>query len=338
MDYWKLNTYIEIDLYPLSLIDEVFNKLQGVMIFTKVDIRQAFNQIRIHPDSVDLTTFRTRYGIYRYNILPFDLCNGPATFQHYINEVLFDLLNECCTVYIDDILIYSTNIEDHEGHVKTVLDRLCKAGLHIDIKKSEFSVIHTKFLDFIISTEGITVDPDKIDTICQWQEPETIKEMQSFLEFCNFYQRFIWEYRCIAFPLIHLIKTKVKGSQRWNDEKQEAFERLKNVLTSTPILVHFNPSCDTILETDASNSVAADIMSQKGMDGFYHPIAFYSKTLSPVEMNYPIHNKELLAVILALKKWKADLQSIRSPFLIITDHQALEYFNKKHLLNVQQID
>ncbi len=99
-------------------------------------------------------------------------------------------------------------------------------------------------------------------------------------------------------------------------------------------MIHFNPSYDTILETDASDDIAASIMSQKDTDGFYHPITFYSKTLNPTEMNYPIHNKELLAVILALKKWKTDLQSIRSPFLIITDHRALEYFNKKHLLNI----
>ncbi len=334
MDYRKLNTHTEIDLYPLPLIDEVLNKLQGVTIFTKVDMRQTFNRIRIHPDSVDLTIFRIRYGTYRYNVLPFDLCNGPATFQRYINEVLFDLLDECCMAYVDDILIYSTNAEEHEGHVKAILDRFRKAGLHIDIKKSEFSVTCTKFLGFIISTEGIAVNPEKIDTIRQWQEPETIKGIQSFLGFCNFYRRFIQKYGRITFPFIHLTKIKVKGSWRWSDEEQEAFERLKSALTSAPILVHFNPSCDTILETDASDGVAAGVMSQKGTDGFYHPIAFYSKTLSPAEMNYPIHDKELLAVILTLKKWKADLQSIRLPFLIITDHRVLEYFSEKCLLNV----
>ncbi len=213
MDYRKLNTHTEIDLYPLPLIDEVLNKLQGVTIFTKVDMRQAFNRIRIHPDSVDLTTFRTRYGTYRYNVLPFGLCNGPATFQRYINEVLFDLLDECCTAYVDDILIYSTNAEEHEGHVKAVLDRLRKAGLHIDIKKSEFSVTRTKFLGFIISTEGIAVDPEKIDAIRQWQEPETVKGVQSFLGFCNFYRRFIRSTDASHFPSFTSprLRSKVHG-------------------------------------------------------------------------------------------------------------------------------
>ncbi len=167
MDYQKFNIYIEIDLYPLFLIDKVFNKFQGIMIFIKVDMWQIFNRIHIYLDSVDLTIFRIRYRIYWYNVLPFNLYNSPMTFQYYINEIFFDLLNECCIAYIDDILIYSTNVEDHEGYVKAVLDRFYKAGLYIDIKKNEFSVIYMKFLSFIISIKGIVVNPDKIDAICQ---------------------------------------------------------------------------------------------------------------------------------------------------------------------------
>ncbi len=167
MDYQKLNTHIEINLYPLFLIDKVLNKFQDITIFIKVDIQQTFNRIRIYQDSIDLITFQTKYRIYWYNILSFDLYNNPITFQHYINEILFDLLNKCYTIYIDDILIYSTNIEEYEGHIKTVLDRFRKTGLYIDIKKSKFSIIHMKFLDFIINIKGIVVDPDKIDTIRQ---------------------------------------------------------------------------------------------------------------------------------------------------------------------------
>ncbi len=127
------------------------------------------------------------------------------------------------------------------------------------------------------------------------------------MEFYNFYWQFIWEYRYIAFPFIHLIKIKVKDSWQWNDKEQEAFERLKSVLTSVPILIHFNPSYNTILETDASDGIIADVMNQKDIDRFYHLIAFYSKILSLIEMNYPIHDKELFAIILVLKKWKVDL-------------------------------
>ncbi len=328
VDFRKLNARTEIDPYPLPLIEEVLDKLQGATIFTKVDVRQAFNRIRMHADSISLTAFRTRYGVYQYNVLPFGLCNGPATFQRYINEVLFDLLDECCTAYVDDILIYSKDAAEHQKHVRQVFSRLRAAGLQVDIKKSEFSVTRTKFLGFIISTHGLAVDPDKIEAIVHWQEPTTIKGIQSFLGFCNFYRRFIHEYGRIALPLIQLTKKGLAWS--WTDAHQEAFERLKQALIAAPVLVHFNPRLETILETDASGGVAAGVLSQKSeADGFFHPVAFYSKTLSATEMRYDIHDKEMLAIVLALKRWKADLVSLRTPFLIITDHKALEYFSEK---------
>ncbi len=275
-------------------------------------MRQAFNRIRMHADSISLTAFRTRYGVYQYNVLPFGLCNGPATFQRYINEVLFDLLDECCTAYVDDILIYSKDAAEHQKHVRQVFSRLRAAGLQVDIKKSEFSVTRTKFLGFIISTHGLAVDPDKIEAIVQWQEPTTIKGIQSFLGFCNFYRRFIHEYGRIALPLIQLTKKGLAWS--WTDAHQEAFERLKQALIAAPVLVHFNPRLETILETDASGGVAAGVLSQKSeADGFFHPVAFYSKTLSATEMRYDIHDKEMLAIVLALKRWKADLVSLRTP-------------------------
>ena len=335
VDYRKLNAKTEVDAYPLPLIDEVLDKLRGAVIFTKVDVRQAFNRIRLHPDSVPLTAFRTRYGTYHYNVLPFGLCNGPATFQRYINEVLFELLDECCTAYVDDILIYSQDPLEHELHVRKVFERLRAAGLQVDIKKSEFSVTRTKFLGFIISTEGIAVDPDKISAITDWREPETVKGVQSFLGFCNFYRRFVRDFGFIALPLIQLTK---KGTPfRWEDSQQEAFDRLKLALTTAPVLVHFDPNAETMIETDASGGVAAGVLSQLGLDGFWHPVAFFSKTLTPAEMRYDIHDKELLAVILGLKKWKPDLLSTRQPFLIITDHKALEYFTEKKILNDRQI-
>jgi hypothetical protein len=165
IDYRKLNLITRKDRYPLPLIDETLARLSRARIFTKLDIRQAFHRIRIHPDSKDLTTFRTRYGTYKMKVVPFGLTNGPATYQRYMNDVLFDYLDDFCTAYLDDILIYSENELEHEAHVKKVLERLRKAGLQVDIKKSEFSVKKTKYLGFIISTDGIQVDPEKIQVI-----------------------------------------------------------------------------------------------------------------------------------------------------------------------------
>ncbi len=165
IDYRKLNLLTKKDRYPLPLIDETLARIGRAKLFTKLDIRQAFHRICIHPNSEELTTFRTRFGAYKCKVLPFGLTNGPATYQRYMNDVLFDYLDDFCTAYLDDILIYSDNELEHEQHVKKVLERLRNAGLQIDLKKCEFHVTRTKYLGFIISTHGIEVDPDKISVV-----------------------------------------------------------------------------------------------------------------------------------------------------------------------------
>ena len=165
VDYRKLNAQTKKNRYPLPLIDETLARLSKAKIFTKLDIRQAFHRIRISPESEELTAFRTRYGLFQYKVLPFGLTNGPATFQSYINDTLRDLLDVTCTAYLDDILIYSDDELEHEAHVKQVVQRLRDAGLQADIKKCEFGVKRTKYLGFIISTDGVQVDPEKIQVI-----------------------------------------------------------------------------------------------------------------------------------------------------------------------------
>ena len=175
IDYRKLNAFTRKDRYPLPLIDETLARLSRAKIFTKLDIRQAFHRIRIDPASEDLTTFRTRYGSYKCKVLPFGLTNGPATYQRYMNDVLFDYLDEFCTAYLDDILIYSDDELEHQVHVKKVLERLQNAGLQADIKKCEFGVKRIKYLGFIVSIDGIEVDPKKVKAIRTWKPPRTIK-------------------------------------------------------------------------------------------------------------------------------------------------------------------
>jgi hypothetical protein len=204
IDFWKLNFIIQKDRYLLPLIDKTLVYLGKAWIFTKLDIRQAFYRIQIHSDSEDLTTFRTQYRTYKIKVVPFGLTNSPATYQYYINNILFSYLDNFCTAYLDDILIYSENKLEYKAQVKKVLEYLRKAGLQADIKKSKFSIKKTKYLGFIISTEGIEVDPEKIAVIQNWQSPTTVKGVQSFLGFCNFYRYFIKEYRRIARPLNRL--------------------------------------------------------------------------------------------------------------------------------------
>jgi hypothetical protein len=334
VDFRKLNALTRKDRYPLPLMDETFARLSRARVFTKLDIRQAFHRIRMHPDSEDLTTFRTRYGAYKCKVLPFGLTNGPATYQRYMNDVLFDYLDDFCTAYLDDILIYSEDELEHELHVKKVLQRLREAGLQADIAKSEFSVKKTKYLGFIISTDGIQVDPDKIEVIRTWEPPATVKGIQSFLGFCNFYRRFIRDYGRIAKPLSNLVRKDTPFV--FDAACIKAFEELKCRLTSTPILAHYDASCESILETDASNGVVGGVLSQKQSDGLSHPVAYFSKTMAPAECNYEIHDKEMLAIVRSLEHWRAELMGLQTQLPIYSDHKALEYFMTKRQLTARQ--
>jgi hypothetical protein len=310
IDYRKLNAITRKDRYPLPLIDETLARLGKARIFTKLDIRQAFHRIRMDPDSEELTTFRTRYGAYKCKVLPFGLTNGPATYQRYMNDILFDYLDVFCTAYLDDILIYSENELEHEEHVKKVLRRLREAGLQADIKKSEFSVKQTKYLGFIVGTNGIEVDPEKVEVVRSWQAPTTVKGVQSFLGFCNFYRRFIRDYGRIAKPLTRL--TKKNTPFLFDQACHKAFKELKTRLTTAPILSHYNPQQRSMLELDASDGVVAGVFSQLNPDQHWHPIAYFSKTMAPAECNYEIHDKEMLAIIRALEQWRPELEGLDS--------------------------
>jgi RNase H-like domain found in reverse transcriptase/Reverse transcriptase (RNA-dependent DNA polymerase)/Integrase zinc binding domain len=334
VDYRKLNQYTKKNRYPLPLIDETLVRLARAKVYTKLDIRQAFHRIRMSPGSEELTAFRTRYGLFQYKVLPFGLTNGPATFQSHINTALHDLLDVTCTAYLDDILIFSDNESEHEKHVKQVVDRLRSAGLQADIKKCEFGVKRTKYLGFIISTDGVQVDPEKVQVVASWQRPRTVKGVQSFLGFCNFYRRFIRDYSRIAAPLTRL--TRNDHAFDFNTECITAFEKLRHCLLSAPLLAHYDAGSQCMLETDASDTVVAAVFSQKGLDGEWHPVGYFSKTMAPAEINYPIHDKELLAIVRSLEHWRSELEATGHDINVITDHKALEYFMTSKLLSARQ--
>jgi transposase InsO family protein len=334
VDYRKLNALTKKNRYPLPLIDETLARLSKAKIFTKLDIRQAFHRIRISPESEELTAFRTRYGLFQYRVLPFGLTNGPATFQSYINDALMDLLDVICTAYLDDILIYSEDELQHEAHVKQVIERLRTAGLQADIKKCEFNVKRTKYLGFIVSTNGIQVDPEKVKVIAEWPYPRTVKGVQSFLGFCNFYRRFIRDYSKVAAPLTQL--TRADHEFVFDEKCQQAFVRLRTLLMNAPLLAHYDVDSQCMLETDASDTVIGAVFSQKGLDGEWHPVAYFSKTMAPAETNYPIYDKEMLAIVKTLQYWRAELEGTKDHITVLTDHKALEYFMTTKLLSARQ--
>ena len=334
VDYRKLNAATRKDCYPLPLLDETLARISKAKVFTKLDVRQAFHRVCIDPASEDLTTFRTRYRCYKYKVVPFGLTNGPATYQRYMNDVLFSYLDDFCTAYLDDILIYSSNELEHEEHVRKVLERLRKAGLQADIKKSEFSVRRTKYLGFIISTNGIETDPEKTAVIDQWEPPKSVKGVQSFLGFCNFYRRFIKDYGRIARPLNRL--TRIDQPFVFDTSCKQAFKELKRRLVAAPLLCHFNHALLSRLETDASDGVVAGVLSQKQLDGEWHPVAYYSKTMVEAELNYPIHDKEMLAIVSSLQHWRVHLEGTPERIQVVSDHKALEYFMTTKALTARQ--
>ena len=334
VDYRRLNEITKRNRYPIPLIDEVLARVQGCKHLTRLDIIAAFNKLRMHPDSEDYTTFVTSLGSYKYRVLPFGLTNGPATYQQYMNDILFDYLNDFCQAYLDDILIYSKTKKDHVAHVRQVLQKLREAGLQVDIMKCEFHVEETRFLGLLVSIHGLRVDPDKIGAIQQWAVPVNLKQTQSFLGFCNFYRRFIRGFSKTAKPLIKL--TCKDTPFQWTPACQEAFSALKTAIMTTPVLRHFDRSKEAILETDSSDFVNGGVLSQHDGDGVLHPVAFYSKNLTPAECNYQIYDKELLAIIRCLEHWRPELECTDIPVRIFTDHKGLMYFAEGRDLSRRQ--
>lgn len=334
VDYRKLNSLSKKNPYPIPLIQEIMAQLAGKKYFSRFDIVSAFNNLRMNPDSEEYTTFKTTFGLYMYKVLPFGLTGGPGTWQRYMNDVLFDFLGKFCSVYLDDILVYSDTEKEHKEQVKAVLTRLQSVGLQVDIKKSEFMVQETKFLGVIVGVNGLRMDPEKIAAIVNWATPTSVKQILSFLGFCNFYRRFIRDFAKIANPMTAL--TKKNCIWEWTEACQNAFEQLKVQVTSAPVLLHFDPVKPAYLETDSSDYVTGGVLSQEDEEGVLHPVAFYSHKMIPAECNYEIYDKELLAIVKAFENWRPELEGSSVPVKILTDHRGLEYFQTKRTLTRRQ--
>lgn len=278
--------------------------------------------------------FRTHLGFFEHLIVPYGLTNAPAAFQAFIQDVLRDILDIICVVYLDDILIFSRSQEEHDKHVGMVLDRLRDAKLCANAKKCEFNKSKVEYLGYIISAEGIKMNPKKLEAISQWPEPTKVKQLQSFLGFSNFYRRFIGSYSRITISLTNL--TRNSSEWRWGDAERNAFAKLKSLFLSAPILHHFDPSAPLTLTTDASDFAISGVLQQPDETGHLHPVAFYSRKMSPAEINYEVHDKELLAVIESFRDMRAWTLGSPHPITVICDHKNLEYFMSSHLLNRRQ--
>ena len=246
VDYRGLNAITVKNRYSLLLISDTLNRLRRARIFTKSDIIADFNRLRIKEGDEALTTLRTRFGLLEYLVLPFGLCNGPASFQNYINDTLRDYLDDFCTAYLDDILIYSEIEAEHDIHVKRVLWKLREADLHVDITKCAFYVQEVPYLGLIITTEGVKIDPAKVSTIVEWPTFVNVKDVQILLGFANFYRRFIYGYGRLASPLTRLTRKDIPFE--WSPEYQIPLDKLKEAFISDILLRHYNPDLKIVME------------------------------------------------------------------------------------------
>lgn len=335
VDFRQLNEITVKNAYTLPLIQELRDRLQGAKYFTKFDIPAAFHRIRIKEGDEWKTAFRTHLGHYEYLVMPFGLTNAPATFQAYINNVLREYIDVFVCVYIDDILIYSRTLEQHVEHVRKVLRALKKHNLRLKPSKSEFHVQRTKFVGCVVSPDGIEVDPDKIKKVEDWPEPLNTKDVQSFVGFANYYRQFIRGFSGVAAPLTKLMSSKREFS--WDEPAQKAFEELKRLLTSTPVLQLFDPDKPCTVETDASDYALGGVLSQPGSDGKLRPVAFHGRKFNSAETRYSTADKELLAIVDSMKHWRYYLEGAKHVIQVYTDHANLRNFTTTKELNSRQL-
>ncbi|KAJ1041364.1 hypothetical protein NDA10_007969 [Ustilago hordei] len=296
VDYRGLNEITVKNRAPLPLIEEQLFLHRKARIYTKLDLRAAYNLIWIAKGDEWKTAFGTQLGLYEYLVMPFGLANAPAHFQSFINDIFRDIIGIYVVVYLDDFLIFSDTEEAHVKHVTEVLTRLRSNRLFAKLSKCEFHTKTVEFLGYIIKLTGIEMDPEKVCTVKEWPMPESIHDIQRFLGFANFYRRFIAHFARIAKPLTSLVKP-IEWFKKFElpEEAQQAFHKLIQAFTSAGVLQHFDYHLPTRLETDASDFAIAGVLKQEH-EGRWHPVAFYSRKMSSAEKNYEIHDKELLAV------------------------------------------
>ncbi len=322
IDYRKLNALIKWNHYSLSLINETFTHIQESKYLTQLNIIVAFNKLHMHSDNEDLTIFIIFFNSYKYHVILFKLINESMFYQHYMNDVLFKYLHQFCQIYLDDIIIYSKILKKYKQYVQLILNKLQEADLQINIDKCKFHVQKIIFLELLILIEKLKMNSRKMQAVIDWFTFNNLTQMQFFINFCNFYQRFIKNFLKIVHSMIQLIQKKIIFE--WNEVCQTAFNHMKKCMTETSILCHFDQTCNFILEINSFNYVNDEVLSQYDDEEVLHSIAFYSKNISSAECNYEIYDKKLLIIIQAFKHWWFKLKLIDISIKMFIDHQVLQ--------------
>ena len=362
VNYRDLNLLTIKNRYSLSLIDESLNRLSKARIYTSLDMITTYNRLRIKKNDEWKTTFKTRYEHFEYIVLFFDLTNAFATFQSFVNKILTERLDFTVIIYLNDIVIYFMNEEQHIENVKWVLDRLREHKLFINMKKCKFFKDSIDFLDFVVSSKRVQMQKNKIDVIQKWSISRNVSEILKFLELCNFYRRFIKSFSKLTLSLISMLKKsaelhkkkiKRKRSSSKNRSKNhnkerlsndflifeiyEAFKRLRNAFLKTFILQHFDSAKLIRVKIDVSNKAINEILCQSDDQNHWHSVIYLFKKMISTKCNYEIHDKKFLIIIFAFKQWRHYFERARKQIFVLTNHRNLNRFMITTKLSFRQI-
>ncbi|CAA0827097.1 Uncharacterized mitochondrial protein AtMg00860, partial [Striga hermonthica] len=327
IDYQELNALTVKNRYPLPRIEDLFDQLRGASVFSKIDLRSGYHQLKIRESDISKTAFRTRYGHYEFVVMPFGLSNASTVFMDLMNRVFHPFLDQFVIVFIDDILFYSRDIDQHKEHLRIVLETLRREKLYAKFSKCEFWLNRVAFFGHIVTARGIEVDPSKIEAVSKWDTPRSTTDVRSFLGLAGYYRRFIEGFSKIAQPLTNLTKKAVRFD--WSPQCEKSFQVLKRRLTTAPILSIPDPTLEFTIYSDASKMGLGCVLMQQGK-----VVACASRQLKPHEQNYPTHDLELAAVVHALKIWRHYLYGGKCE--IFTDHKSLKYIFSQKELNMRQ--
>jgi hypothetical protein len=321
IDFRCLNTQTIKDKFLVPVIEDLLDELHGAKIFSKLNLRSGYHQIRMHEDDIHKTAFKTYFGHFEYVVMPFGLSNAPATFQALMNDIFKDYLQKFILVFYDDILVYSNDVQEHMQHLGIALSILRQHQLAAKRSKCVFGVSHVEYLGHVISAQGVSTYPSKVTAIAEWEIPQSVTQLRSFLGLAGYYHRFVKNFGVICHPLHDLLK---KGGFSWTSIHDSAFHTLQQALIQALVLALPNFSEAFTLETDTSGSGIGTVIMQQGRH-----IAYFSAALCPKNAAMSAYEKEALAIIEAVKRWCHYF--LGSKLIIKTDQQSLKYITEQRV-------